>query len=162
MVTRLALFVCIVAFALQAAAVQAQSLQASVEQQLTAQGYRDIDMSRTLLGRARFEARKGDMTRVIVVNPNTGEVLRDISRSSGGAKGGSLVDILDGAIFGGDGADGDDGGDSDGGDSDGGDSDGGDGDGGDGDGDGDGGDGDGGDGDGGDGDGGDGDGGDGD
>ncbi len=156
MATRLVLFVSGMMLALLVSSAHAQTLRASVERQLSAQGYRDIDMSRTLLGRARFEARKGNMTRVIVVNPNTGEVLRDMSRATDAEPGKGLVDILGDAIFGDGDADG--GGDSGAGHSDGGDSDGGDGDGDGGDGEGGDGDGDGGDGDGdGDGDGGDGD-----
>lgn len=160
MVRRSALLVSALAFVLLACGVQAQSLYASVKAQLRDQGYRDIETSQTLLGRARFEARKGDRVRVIVINPSTGEILRDLSRKAGAKERAGLVELLGDAIFGGGGDDGDDvaDGDADGGGDDAGDGDA-DGDGGDSDGDGDG-DGDGGDGDG--GDGGDGDGGDGD
>lgn len=43
-------------------------------------GYNDVRTSRTLLGRMRFLATRGDAEREIVVNLNTGVVLRDYVR----------------------------------------------------------------------------------
>ena len=137
----------------------------SIVRQLRDQGYNSIKVSRTFLGRTRIVATVGDAQREIIVNPRTGEILRDYSQlgenaghilqsagintsvednaSSASTAGDGGSD--DGGDNGDGGSDGDGGGDGDGSDG------GGDGDGGDGGGDGDGGDG-GGDGDGGDGD----------
>ncbi len=56
---------------------QAETRVEAVARHLTEQGYTEIEISRTFLGRARIEAHKGDMEREIVMNPNTGEILRD-------------------------------------------------------------------------------------
>lgn len=45
--------------------------------QLRAQGYSDIIVSRTLLGRARIVARDGTLRREVILNRATGEILRD-------------------------------------------------------------------------------------
>lgn len=45
---------------------------------LTQQGYSDIEVMRTLLGRTRILASRDNGTRELVVNPRTGEVLRDV------------------------------------------------------------------------------------
>ncbi len=44
---------------------------------LTAQGYQILEMGYTWLGRLRIVAENGELHREIVVNPGTGEVLRD-------------------------------------------------------------------------------------
>lgn len=49
----------------------------AIVRQLQAQGYDDIAIGRTWLGRVRIEARSGNAEREIVVNPRTGEILRD-------------------------------------------------------------------------------------
>ena len=49
---------------------------------LQADGYREIRISSTFLGRLRFVATKPNMRREIVINPNTGVVLRDYIRFS--------------------------------------------------------------------------------
>jgi len=132
----------------------------AIARQLRQQGYTEITVTRTFLGRDRIVATSPTREREIIVNPRTREILRDYTESrdddSGEAPRRSLLDLFGGntaaddssgdADSGEAGDDGDSGGD-DGGDSDGGDSDGGDGDGGDGDGDGGDGDGDGGGGD---------------
>lgn len=56
-------------------------------------GYREIRISNTFLGRLRLVATKPDSRREIVVNPNTGVILRDYIRfldvtEDGGALGG--------------------------------------------------------------------------
>lgn len=43
-------------------------------------GYSEIRISRTLLGRMRFVANRSDAEREIVINPNTGVILRDYIR----------------------------------------------------------------------------------
>ena len=45
--------------------------------QLESQGYRDVTVSRTWLGRIRIEAESGTHEREIVFNQRTGEILRD-------------------------------------------------------------------------------------
>ena len=45
--------------------------------QLKAQGFREIRIGRTLLGRTRIVATSSRMRREIIINPRTGEILRD-------------------------------------------------------------------------------------
>ena len=45
---------------------------------LQAQGYDEIEVKRSWLGRIIIEAESGDREREIVLNPHTGEILRDI------------------------------------------------------------------------------------
>lgn len=63
--------------ALSALPVGAQSLENQLLSQLQAEGYSEIDMRRTLLGRLRITALTETHEREIVINPRTGEVLRD-------------------------------------------------------------------------------------
>ena len=101
-----------------------ESLEEKVVKALRRQGYSDINTNRTLLGRLRVTAEKGEKHREVILNRQTGEVLRDVIIGRGGAA----------SVFGGDDSDdrssdtsGDDGGNSgSGGGSDDGDSDGGD------------------------------------
>lgn len=92
--------------------------------QLRAQGFDAIEVERTLLGRTRIAAVRADGSREIVLNPNTGEILRDLWISkSGGATGQINIGNDDGENSnsgpGGGGEGGDDGGDGHGGDGDG-------------------------------------------
>lgn len=48
-------------------------------------GYTDITASRTFLGRVQIQARQGLMRREIVINPRTGEVLRDVMLDASGS-----------------------------------------------------------------------------
>ena len=52
--------------------------------QLRAQGFEAIRVERTLLGRTRIAADRADGSREIVLNPNTGEILRDLWTSTSG------------------------------------------------------------------------------
>lgn len=61
------------------ARAQAQVSQAFIER-LRAEGYESISIGRTLLGRIRIVARDATRQREIVVNPATGELLRDYVR----------------------------------------------------------------------------------
>ena len=54
--------------------------------QLQTQGYSDIAVETTWLGRARISAERADISREIVLNPNTGEILRDLSISKSGVE----------------------------------------------------------------------------
>lgn len=64
-----------------------------VVRQLRRQGYRDIVVARTLLGRTRITATRGGGLREVVLNPKTGEILRDLWIAADGRSGGAdLVD----------------------------------------------------------------------
>lgn len=89
--------------ALAAGMATAQTPGDFIVGQLQAQGYEQIQLSRTWLGRTRIEARKGNQVREIIFNPRTGEILRDFwqiitpdgsASSSGGGESGqpSIVD----------------------------------------------------------------------
>lgn len=55
----------------------ADTMADTVSRQLRDQGYERVETSYTWLGRLRVDAVQGDMRREIVINPNTGEILRD-------------------------------------------------------------------------------------
>lgn len=71
----------------------AQDFVASIIVQLKKQGFRSVVQERTLLGRVRLIATRKDGRREIIVNPNTGEILRDLWMPVSGGK--STVDIVD-------------------------------------------------------------------
>lgn len=58
-------------------AAYAQSVEEQIIAQLQAQGFTEIEVSRTLLGRIKLEAVSPTLERQLIVNPATGEVLRD-------------------------------------------------------------------------------------
>ncbi len=53
------------------------SVSDSIVAQLKAQGFGNIHISRTFLGRTRITAESQKLRREIIVNPRTGEILRD-------------------------------------------------------------------------------------
>ena len=57
-----------------------QDYEADIMAQLQGQGYQGITLSHTWLGRTRIVAMLGGDLREIVFDPNTGEILRDLSR----------------------------------------------------------------------------------
>jgi hypothetical protein len=69
--------------ALAGPALAARDHVADIVKALKAQGYRDINVARTLLGRTRITAKGKRGTREIIVNPATGEILRDLRTGSG-------------------------------------------------------------------------------
>ena len=78
--------------ALQSSGVFAQGFEDAVIAQLRAEGYARITMTTTLLGRVRITAEGEKGQREIVLNPRTGEVLRDVwfvaeARSGSGSGG---------------------------------------------------------------------------
>lgn len=73
------------------AEAMAQSAQASVLRQLRAQGYRNIVVTRTLLGRLRFVAERNGVRREIILNPQNGAILRDYSQVIGGEGPGPII-----------------------------------------------------------------------
>ena len=58
------------------AIAQTRSVQDQIVSQLEQQGFNDIELSRTFLGRIRIEAYSDTLVRELVFNP-TGEILRD-------------------------------------------------------------------------------------
>jgi hypothetical protein len=62
----------------------AQDYAGSVVAQLRRQGFDAITREVTLLGRVRIIASRGDGRREIIINPKTGEILRDLWMSKGG------------------------------------------------------------------------------
>ena len=65
------------ALVLLAGSAVADPIVDRVTRQLAAQGYDRIEVSRTFLGRLRFEAHGPGTEREIIINPRTGEILRD-------------------------------------------------------------------------------------
>lgn len=68
----------------------AQSGTDAITRQLKAQGYTSVEVSRTLLGRARIVAKRPGEQREIIVNPRTGEILRDYWQGNKNNGGGLL------------------------------------------------------------------------
>ncbi|SFS02032.1 PepSY domain-containing protein [Yoonia litorea] len=55
----------------------AQSIQDQIISQLADQGFGEMQLSRTWLGRVQIIAYRGDLRRELVFHPQTGEILRD-------------------------------------------------------------------------------------
>jgi len=68
-----------------ATASLASDYQSSVEAQLRAQGFSDIRVETTWLGRLKITAQRRGTGREIVLNPRNGEILRDIISTQNGA-----------------------------------------------------------------------------
>lgn len=69
---------------------------ATVTRDLSAQGFTKMSVTHTLLGRVRIVATSSDYQREIVLNANTGEILRDFwVRRSSNAGPAPRVEILD-------------------------------------------------------------------
>jgi hypothetical protein len=90
---RRALLSGLVAAVVTAAPALAQDLIANIVAQLKRQGFRSVVTERTLLRRVRIVATRRDGVREIIVNPRTGEILRDLWTPASG--GNSKVDIID-------------------------------------------------------------------
>ena len=71
----------------------ARSLEEQVFSALRRQGYRNLSSNRTFLGRLRVTGTKGEKKREIILNRQTGEVLRDVIQGRGGY--GSVFDSDD-------------------------------------------------------------------
>lgn len=78
----------LVAGAMGTTPVMADVYERTIVEQLQAEGFRSISTERTWLGRMRIVAENGDGQREIVINPNNGEVLRDLWMADGGNSGG--------------------------------------------------------------------------
>lgn len=70
----------------------ASDLVDSIVRQLKKQGFKSISTERTLLGRVRILADRKDGSREIIINPRTGEILRDLWTPTQGGKSG--VEII--------------------------------------------------------------------
>lgn len=98
-----------------AQAASAGSFEESVVTQLRGQGYRDINVARTMLGRVRIVGARRGITREIILNPRTGEILRDVVLGDDGQVSVQISDDdTSGSGRSGDDSSGDDGGDDDG------------------------------------------------
>ena len=87
-------FVLILTMAILATPLAAQDVGSQISEQLRAQGYDAVVVTKTWLGRLRIEARSDGQTREIIVNPRTGEILRDFLSNPSGDR--SLnIQILD-------------------------------------------------------------------
>lgn len=74
-----------------------ETLEDKVVRALRRQGYRDIKTNRTFLGRLRVIAKKGERRREIILNRQTGEVLRDVIVGRSGSRSVFSSDDSDGA-----------------------------------------------------------------
>lgn len=85
------------AMAVTGGAALAASFSEDVVAQLVKLGFSDITAETTLLGRVRITAHRADGVREIVLNPRTGEVLRDIwmPTATGGTARTVLSDVAD-------------------------------------------------------------------
>lgn len=68
----------------------------AVVAQLTRQGFFNIAVDTTWLGRVRIVADRGDGKREIILNPRTGEILRDSWQASGAAGATPIIDDVSG------------------------------------------------------------------
>lgn len=68
-------------------AFAADTPEDQVARNLTGAGFRITSRRRTLLGRVRFLAVRGGTEREVVLDPSSGEILRDYSRTSVGGEG---------------------------------------------------------------------------
>lgn len=89
---RTLLFAIAIATLALAGPATAATLIDKVVAQLRQQGYNEIEVSRTWLGRSRIVATSPANRREIIVNPRTGEILRDYWEQHSGAAGGSIYD----------------------------------------------------------------------
>jgi uncharacterized membrane protein YgcG len=80
---------------LAAGPVSAQSLADRVTRDLERQGMTSIETSRTLLGRTRIVGTGPEGRREVILNPRTGEILRDLWQPSGTGSGGGLLSTRD-------------------------------------------------------------------
>ena len=80
------------AFGLMTSMAMAGPASDQIVKQLASQGYEKITISRTWLGRTRIVAEAPNRMREIVINPRTGEILRDFWESEDGENEGLLGD----------------------------------------------------------------------
>jgi hypothetical protein len=68
---------------LTAGAAMARDFADTIVSQLRAQGYSEVTVTSTWLNRTRIFAQSRDAEREIILNPRTGEILRDLYTGSG-------------------------------------------------------------------------------
>ncbi len=81
---QLRVFICALAPVWGMTAASAGEIADEIVRQLRQIGYSEVDVTRTLLGRERIVARSKERSREIVVNPRTGEILRDFQKGGFG------------------------------------------------------------------------------
>ena len=87
--------VLVTAFSLSGTVPALADNEDDIIERLIEAGFGQIEVTRTLLGRVRIVAFKGNIRRELVINPRTGEILRDVTlvaeggKSSNGGKGSS-------------------------------------------------------------------------
>jgi hypothetical protein len=87
--------VLVTAFSLSGTVPALADNEDDIIERLIEAGFGQIEVTRTLLGRVRIVAFKGSIRRELVINPRTGEILRDVTlvaeggKSSNGGKGSS-------------------------------------------------------------------------
>jgi len=75
----------------------AASPEEEIARSLLGQGFAITSQRRTLLGRTRFTAVKGEIQREVVVDPSSGEILRDYSKAADTPKSAVRAGNRDGA-----------------------------------------------------------------
>lgn len=85
-------FLALLAASLATGPARAADPVAAIVGELERRGYTQISVSRTLLGRARILARGPQGRREIILNPATGEILRDLRESA--ALGADAAELL--------------------------------------------------------------------
>jgi hypothetical protein len=78
---------------LMPAMLRAESLQERIIDQLKTQGFSRVEISKTWLGRVRFIASGPGTRREIILNPRTGEILRDLWTRGLGGDGPELLNL---------------------------------------------------------------------
>ena len=73
------------------APAMAEGVADGIVRQLKRLGFRNISQERTLLGRVRIFAQRKDGQREIIVNPKTGEILRDLWMPLADGEGGITI-----------------------------------------------------------------------
>lgn len=81
--------------ALASTAAFAATFADGVVTQLTKQGFSNIAVDTTWLGRVRIIGNRQDGQREIILNPRTGEILRDTWRAAGNAAATPIIDDID-------------------------------------------------------------------
>ena len=83
MLNRRQFLVGLAAVPILAGPARAQDFSAELQERLRREGFRIESVGRTLLGRVRILAQSGSGEREIILNPRTGEILRDLWLSGG-------------------------------------------------------------------------------
>jgi uncharacterized membrane protein YgcG len=119
MMDRRKFLVLVTAFSLTGTMPAWADKQDDIVERLVEAGFGQIEITRTLLGRVRITGTKGNMWRELVINPRTGEILRDVTivaedgKSKSGSSQGGGRSSNSGSGSGDDKDDSDDGGDDD-------------------------------------------------